>query len=131
MKGGKDSSRPQWVPLSAQAREVVEGQRVRAAALDSPFVLPSGWRPDRASMLDKTALGRAWRAAVPAPATLHGLRSTFTDWAADTARDEVLAEKCLAHQVGTTVRRAYQRSDMLERRRVLMQEWADFVQPTA
>ena len=124
MKGGKETSKPHRLPLSAEALRVVEGQRV-GAALDSPFVLPSVRRPQRAAAIDKTAVWRAWRALVPTGETLHGIRSTFTDWAAEIGRDEVVAEKCLAHQTGTTVRRPWQRSDLLGRRRELMQSWVD------
>ncbi|KFE34197.1 tyrosine-type recombinase/integrase [Thioclava atlantica] len=57
----------------------------------------------------------------------HGLRSTFRDWAAENGHDHVLAELALAHHVGSTVERAYRRSDMVERRRELMAQWAEFL----
>ena len=60
-------------------------------------------------------------------AKVHGLRSTFRDWAGETGRDRDLAELSLAHKVGNAVERAYARSDLLERRRALMEEWAAFV----
>lgn len=59
------------------------------------------------------------------PAVPHGLRSSFRQWAAECGFDRDLAEMALAHKVGSEVERAYQRSDMLERRRELMQAWAD------
>lgn len=63
------------------------------------------------------------RAAVP-----HGLRSTFRDWAAErTEHPREMAEIALAHEMGSEVERAYRRGDMLERRRRMMQDWADFV----
>jgi integrase len=58
--------------------------------------------------------------------TAHGFRSTFRDWAAETAQPADLAEAALAHAQGGKVRAAYQRGDMLERRRSLMQAWATF-----
>ena len=61
--------------------------------------------------------------------TIHGLRTSFRCWAADTGVDRVEAEMCLAHQVGSAVERAYMRSDLLERRRPVMQARADFVLP--
>jgi integrase len=61
------------------------------------------------------------------PVVPHGLRSTFRVWAAETGADRDMAELALAHRVGTEVERAYQRSDMLERRRGLMAEWARFI----
>jgi integrase len=59
--------------------------------------------------------------------TCHGFRSTFRDWAGDTthfAREHI--EECLAHQVGNDVERAYRRSTALEKRRVILQEWAAY-----
>ncbi|MFV0492876.1 MAG: hypothetical protein ACK5M4_13765 [Pseudorhodobacter sp.] len=58
----------------------------------------------------------------------HGFRSSLRDWLADTtnAPPEV-AETCLGHVVGGSVERAYRRTDHLDKRRVLMQRWADFV----
>lgn len=58
--------------------------------------------------------------------SIHGMRSTFRDWAADHGYDRVLAEKALQHQTGNEVEQAYQRSDLLERRRPMMEAWADF-----
>lgn len=59
--------------------------------------------------------------------TMHGCRSTFRDWCAENSVDRVLAEKCLMHSTGTEVEQAYQRSDLLEQRRPVMQSWADAV----
>lgn len=60
--------------------------------------------------------------------TVHGFRSTFRDWAAEVANvPREVAEKSLAHTVGSDVERAYARSDLLEKRRELMQQWSDFV----
>lgn len=59
--------------------------------------------------------------------TMHGFRSTFRDWAAENGFDRVLAEKSLMHATGNEVEQAYQRSDLLEQRRPLLQAWADEV----
>lgn len=61
--------------------------------------------------------------------TMHGFRSTFRDWAAENGWDTVLAEKSLMHATGNAVEQAYQRSDLLEQRRPLLQAWADAVYP--
>jgi len=58
--------------------------------------------------------------------TQHGFRSTFRDWAAETGADWVVAEYALAHSVGNATMRAYQRSDLLEERRKLMADWAEY-----
>jgi len=61
------------------------------------------------------------------PAVPHGLRSTFRQWAAERGYPRDMAEMALAHHIGTEVERAYQRSDMLERRRDMMVSWAAFL----
>ena len=59
--------------------------------------------------------------------TIHGARATFKTWASEqTDYPRELIEMSLAHSVGTEVERAYQRGDMLERRRELMEAWAQF-----
>lgn len=57
--------------------------------------------------------------------TMHGCRSTFRDWCAENGVDRVLAEKSLMHATGNEVEQAYQRSDLLEQRRPVMQAWSD------
>ena len=64
---------------------------------------------------------------VKRPAVPHGLRSTFRDWAAEQGHDRDMAEIQLAHAVGGTVMRAYFRTDMVERRRKMMEEWGRFL----
>lgn len=61
------------------------------------------------------------------PAVPHGVRSTFRDWAAEQGFDRDMAELQLAHNVGSQVERAYRRSDMVERRRSMLEEWAQFL----
>ena len=61
--------------------------------------------------------------------TMHGFRSTFRDWAAENGIDQVLAEKSLMHATGNEVEQAYQRSDLLEQRRPVLQAWADAIYP--
>ncbi|PRY19294.1 integrase [Aliiruegeria haliotis] len=62
------------------------------------------------------------------PAVPHGLRSTFRDWVAErTGFPGDMAEVALAHKVSNAVEAAYRRGDMVEKRRTMMQAWADFV----
>jgi integrase len=58
--------------------------------------------------------------------TVHGFRSSFSDWCAETGKPVDLREVCLAHANGDKVAAAYQRGDLLARRRELMEEWAQF-----
>ena len=62
-------------------------------------------------------------AAVP-----HGFRSSFRDWAAEeTDHPREVVEAALAHVVGNRVEAAYARSDLFERRRRLMDDWAEYL----
>lgn len=62
--------------------------------------------------------------------TAHSdFRSTFRDWAARNGVDRVVAEKCLMHATGNAVEQTYQRDDLCELRRPVMQSWADEVLP--
>ena len=70
---------------------------------------------------------RRFLAVAEVNSTVHGFRATFSTWCADKEKDPVLREMCLCHSVESTVALAYQRSDRLEPRRRLLQEWADFV----
>jgi integrase len=59
-------------------------------------------------------------------ATIHGFRSSFRDWAGDMthyARNDI--EECLGHAVGDSTERAYRRKDGLDKRRVIMEAWAN------
>jgi integrase len=59
--------------------------------------------------------------------TVHGFRSTFRDWAAEqTSTPSRIAEAALAHVVGDQTEAAYQRGDLLKKRRLLMQSWAEY-----
>lgn len=58
----------------------------------------------------------------------HGFRSSFRDWAAErTDAPHAVMEAALAHKVANGVEAAYFRSDLLDRRRRLMQQWADYL----
>ncbi len=58
----------------------------------------------------------------------HGFRSTFRVWCLEqTTHSSELAELSLMHEVGDSVYKAYQRSDGLERRRAIMQDWSKFI----
>jgi integrase len=57
----------------------------------------------------------------------HGFRSTFRDWAAEqTAYSDEIRKAASGHTVGDAVKEAYQRTDLLEKRRQLMLEWAKY-----
>jgi integrase len=62
------------------------------------------------------------------PAVPHGLRSTFRDWVGErTTFPGDMAEVALAHKISNAVEAAYRRGDMVEKRRRMMADWADFM----
>lgn len=111
------------VPLSSQALALLDGLP-RFAGSDLLFPSPRGGQ--LADMAMTALMRRRGLAYVP-----HGFRSTFRDWAGDhTEYPREIVEAALAHAVGNRVEAAYRRKDALERRRPLMQDWADFLAPT-
>jgi integrase len=59
--------------------------------------------------------------------TVHGLRTTFKIWSRLNGWDDELSELALNHVVGSNVRRAYMRDDLIERRRALMESWSQYL----
>ena len=112
------------VPLSDRAVALL---RDLDEARPGDFVFP-GARPKRP--LSNMAMIMMLRRMGLTEITVHGFRSSFRDWAGDvTTFPRELAEAALAHKVGDEVERAYRRSDALEKRRKLMQAWADYLTP--
>lgn len=62
------------------------------------------------------------------PAVPHGLRSTFRDWVAETGQSREAAELQLAHRFGSSVEHAYYRTDLMDQRAQLMQNWHNFLE---
>lgn len=76
--------------------------------------------------LSNMAMAMALRRIKPT-ITVHGFRSCFRDWVAEeTMHSPDVAEKALAHAVANQVEAAYRRGDLLEHRRRLMKDWADY-----
>lgn len=76
-------------------------------------------------------LTKCIRRHTKAPATTHGFRSTFRDWAGDmTNFSREIAEMALAHEVGDDTEAAYRRSTALAKRRELMEAWSNFCSST-
>jgi integrase len=109
------------VPLSNRALEIINAQRQETT---SKYVFPSPWTTSK-SMSRGPMVDLIKRMGVQT--TVHGFRSSFRDWAGEVRRaDDTVAEQCLAHAVGSSVRRAYARGDMLDRRRELMDAWSAY-----
>ena len=102
------------VPLSSEAIALL-GPRGRPD--DLIFAAPSGKKLSGNAMMDFVR---------DRGATVHGFRSTFTDWAAENGYSGELRELALAHAVGGQVERAYRRTNMLDQRRPMMEAWTAF-----
>ena len=115
------ANREHRVPLAARALEIVT--EARQYADKSGLIFPS---PTGRALSDST-LSKLIRelgvAAVP-----HGFRSSFRDWAAErTNTARAVMEAALAHVVQNKVEAAYARTDLFEKRRKLMEQWAAFL----
>ena len=112
------------VQLSSRALAILEAI---AAARTGEFVFAG---QKHGKPLSGTALGMVLRRMKVDGATVHGMRSSFSDWASETTlfqRETV--EQCLAHVVGSAVERSYRRGDILEKRRIILEAWAQFIEP--
>ena len=113
------------VPLSDEAVRVLE--RARGLEDGSGFIFPSPRKQGEAlsvmtltRLLDTTGLLEK--------TVVHGFRSSFRTWSEEqTNADFAVKEQALAHQVGSSLERAYTRTDLLAKRRVLMERWGEYV----
>lgn len=103
---GKD--RPFRVPLSTQA-----------VALLKSLPVDGDW----ALKFERGTIRELWKGT---SYSSHSIRSSFSMWCAEHGVDRDLREMCLAHEVDNKVAASYQQSDLLERRREVMQAWCDY-----
>ncbi len=114
MKAGREHR----VPLSTRAVEILtalprRGDIVFAGRANAP--------------LSNMALLMMTRGMVDQRLTVHGFRSSFRDWAGEATNfQREVAEAALAHVIGDQAEQAYRRGDALEKRRKLMQAWAEY-----
>jgi integrase len=120
------AKRPQRIPLSNAALEILHGMKTLNDALTVPskYVFPGqkqGKHPSEAIML--ALLKRLDRKDI----VPHGFRSTFRDYIAEqTNFPREVAEAALAHALDDKTEAAYQRGDYLEKRREMMNTWGAF-----
>lgn len=110
------------VPLVPRSLDII--LEMQSMSLDAEWVFPG--TKIRVPMSNGVFLTMLKRMEVPY--TTHGFRSSFRDWVAETTeypRD--LAEMALSHGIESKVEAAYRRGDMLDRRRVMMKDWAEFL----
>jgi integrase len=119
MKGRK----PHRVPLTKRMIEILK-TLPREAGADGIVFIGSKINTPQA----KNRLSKLVTKTMGCDCTVHGFRSSFRTWAADqTAYPRELIEAALAHTTGNAVELAYQRSDVIEKRRKLMDAWGAFV----
>ena len=111
------------VPLSRQALDVLGEAMVLRD--ESGLVFPSPLKAG-APMSDMTLTKILRAVGLADRATVHGFRSSFKDWTLEqTDTPWAVSEAALAHVLGNSTEQAYARSDLFDRRRTLMQQWAD------
>jgi integrase len=135
-------NREHIVPLSEPAIALLtrmEGHRVGEFIFPGHELVPtfarSQWRAARQSFrkhADKPVPNASVWALVDrmtdGKATTHGFRSTFRDWCGERGVDREVAERCLAHSLGNEAEQAYARSQLVDRRRPVMEAWALFLE---
>jgi len=125
------------VPLSARAVALL---RALPRLEGNPLVFPAARGGQLSDMTLSATMRRMHEADIAQggtgyldrvskrPAVPHGLRSTFRDWVAEkTTYPGDMAEVALAHRISNAVEASYRRGDMIEKRRRMMGDWADFV----
>jgi integrase len=110
---------PHVVPLSAEAVTILRRRWTLRAADDGLVFSTKGKKP-----LSDMTMTKVLRDLDHAKITVHGFRSSFTDWAAErTEFPKEVVDKALAHKLVDRVEAAYRRTDFFERRRRLMDAW--------
>lgn len=121
VKGLKNKTSDFRVPLSRESLAAIEQAKAHER---NGFLFPST-KPGVPISDMSMSQSMARRGMKERP---HGFRSSLRVWLAEaTDASHEVAEACLGHATGNAVSRAYQRSDFLEQRRVLLERWGDFV----
>lgn len=114
------------VPLQPKAITLLKSLPIMAGS-NTIFPSPKG-KALSDMALSQLMKGMRERGELTVEGVPHGFRSTFRDWAAEqTAYPDEIRKAASGHTVGDAVKEAYQRSDLLEKRRNLMNEWAKFL----
>ena len=116
------SGREHRVPLTGRMLAILEARKQTATG---DLIFEGG---KEGVAISDTAMAKSLRAAsADKTVTLHGLRSSFRDWAGDTtSHPREVAEAALAHAVGDAVEQAYRRGDALAKRRAMMEDWTNY-----
>jgi len=125
MKAGREHR----VPLSSRAMAILSDMALHRSPDEQNGYVFLGLRAGR-PMSDMTLTMTLRRMNVPS--TIHGFRSSFRDWAGEVSTfPREVAEAALAHVLSDKTEAAYRRGDALEKRRIMMEAWAAFIEPRA
>jgi integrase len=120
------TKREHRVPLQSQAVALLKSLP-RFAETEMVFPSPNG-KTLSDMALSQLMRGMRERGEIKTEAVPHGFRSTFRDWAAEqTSYPDEIRKAASGHVVGDQTKQAYQRTDLLEKRRRLMSEWAEYL----
>jgi integrase len=126
MKGRKRNRREHRVPLSSRAVEILKNLYELKTG-DAVFPGRS-----KGGFLSNAAMDKLLQQTLGIDATVHGMRSTFRDWASErTAYPHEVCEMALAHTIRNQAEAAYRRGDLIEKRRNLMEDWLRFCETAA
>jgi integrase len=117
-------AREHRVPLSRQAVEIL---RTLQATGNDTLVFPSPSNPKRPLSINAPLVALRRMGYAAGELTLHGWRSTFSTWAYESGYDGNVIEITLAHVDKNAVRAAYNNATYMDRRRQLLQDWADML----
>jgi integrase len=122
-EGRMKAQREHRVPLSQESMRVLKAARKH----QSDESVAAVFEGRRGKSMCTAGMSAALKSMKRTDVTVHGFRSTFRDWCAEqTAFPREIAEAALAHLLTNKAEAAYQRGDLLERRRTLMDQWARF-----
>jgi integrase len=123
--GEDDKPRDHLVPLSDQAIAIM-----KSLPHTGRYVFPSDHNEDHAPFRPNALTGCIKRDGFEA--TMHGMRTSFRNWAGEDVEHDFkreVIEHCLAHREGDETEKSYWTGEMIERRRRVLQAWADYVKP--
>ena len=115
------TGREHRVPLSTGALAVLATALPRSGGKGLVFPSPTGRPLSNATMSKLCKENNV--GCVP-----HGMRSSFRDWCGETGVGREVAERALGHEIRNAVEKAYARTDLLERRRQLMEQWSRYLE---
>ncbi|MDP9424012.1 MAG: tyrosine-type recombinase/integrase [Pseudomonadota bacterium] len=119
------TDKPHLVPLPPAALSILKAVREVTDHKPDDFVFPGM----KGKMMSDATMAKALRVAGGDDYTVHGFRSSFTDWGAETGQPDAWVDKALGHKLPDKVDAAYRRTTYFQQRRDrLMPAWADYVE---